>query len=768
MLNPIFLFQVPTEYQKPVKPFKQKFDCNVCKKRYAESRGVRVHYARLHATENANSIPFDANLHMVKHYECKTCLRLYGTFEHFLKHYKRQHQQKPRITPTLKFVDTNDVKIPVQNKLNKQKSRNDKSKSCLFCDIKSKTFEDWNEHMCKNHPESYSEGNYLCYYCQQKYSAVLALRHHVRRSHARFHYDIPEYKIFLAKLNQNSTYKCDKCPKQFASPWSLRSHLKTCSFDQDVGKSLKNLDNFKICKFCDVKSKTFEAWNKHMCEIHSESYSEKNILCYYCERRYSAVLTLRMHVRVVHSDQFEYQQFLVNLNESASYKCEKCERQCQSPWHLQYHLKNCSGNQDGLKKIVGNRDGLKKIVGKKLKVHGTYKSCKFCDIKLKTFDDWNEHLKENHPESHSEGNYQCYYCDKKTFATIIALEQHARRSHGDKIGYKQFVYTLLHNSRSYNCKNCQKQYLSPWSLKSHANNCRGKQPNKIPNISKIKNISKVKINFKIEDGIKIRSKFKSCKFCDVKLRTYEEWNEHMSQTHPESFSKGAYLCYYCDKIYTTILGLIIHARRSHATKLVYRNFLRTLSGSVKLYDCHKCQKEFASPWTLSTHINNCNEIQPKVTQHTEIQPEHTKTDSKLEHNVTKHTRDDSEIDLRDILKKFLCKFCGSKYQTKYSLARHLKEKHQGVSIVCKFCGLEYQTKYSLIRHMRNKHKCLSSEINAILNPAENLVKEITKNNCKVVLVKTENIETMQIETSNDLSNEISNANEKPSTSYVGL
>ncbi|XP_065161146.1 LOW QUALITY PROTEIN: zinc finger protein 569-like [Atheta coriaria] len=340
-----------------------------------------------------------------------------------------------------------------------------------------------------------------------------------------------------------------------------------------------------------------------------------------------------------------------NFNES--YLCCQCLGLINTIDHLEMKLQ---GLKDDLIKKYESSNGVKVKIDKKTKMKCNHKlKCKICKCSIGLKSVFTNHMRKHRLSK----RFLCDICGKR-FTNAKNFKIHIKNHSGD-------VKTKLISG--YSCSTCKKVFRTMSNLKEHVNYCSGNLPfkctkchKKFPSTTKLKNHIK----------LKHEKKFTSiCSICNIGFVQISDYKRHMiSHSTHKKFN-----CSQCDKSYKTLSNLNFHMK-FHAKKLPFlceictkgfmrKEYLESHMAShtgEKNFCCTMCDKKFVSQKNLDAHLkyhngginkkscNICGKVISKIA---------------LEDHLRTHSN----------LKEFKCDGCEERFNTKSSLQKHRKRKH---------------------------------------------------------------------------------------------
>ncbi|KAG5669516.1 hypothetical protein PVAND_017403 [Polypedilum vanderplanki] len=194
--------------------------------------------------------------------------------------------------------------------------------------------------------------------------------------------------------------------------------------------------------------------------------NEKHIFCNICEKKLSSKSKLTQHMKNLHPNEIT----------SKVYFCDQCDLKFIKKSSLVKHLKSKHQKEKEIK-FECDFDG--KIFDSKAKIyshmkacHRTIEKCNLCGKKVQLL---NQHMSQVHPME--DEKFQCQICRKK-FKNHSYLNVHLKthnKQHQCQLCGKKFPnltrlkeHQKIHeNQFAFRCVQCQKNFSSPSSLRTH-------------------------------------------------------------------------------------------------------------------------------------------------------------------------------------------------------------------------------------------------------------------------------------------------------------
>lgn len=441
--------------------------------------------------------------------------------------------------------------------------------------------------------------------------------------------------------------KCHHCFKVFATPASLKIHLKTCSAlttDGNIGLTVNqglivpdHLDHMHGDEndMLAAENNVMEAGSYsaempvgkcHCCgEDIDGAHENGEFSCHDCNKQFKLKSSLERHRRVIHA-------------EGDTYSCPECNARCPDKGTLARHMYTHTG----------------------LKPY----ECERCNIKFSRKYHLDRHVLQSGCDGNARPQYPCQVCGRM-FNRKDNLREHLR-AHAGQVKRK----------RTYTCEMCEKEFQGTTLLQIHMRTHTGEKPYACSYCPKVfPSSSAMKKHTRIHTG----EKPYECKECYAKFTAKETLNRHM-RTHT---GNKPHSCKYCGKTFIQLSQLRAHI------------FHHTGENG---YTCDICSKAFNRKTRLDLHVKYVHEG-AKPFECTECNKTFVRREDMARHTV-----------LHSGLKAHKCPICDKSFAMKSSLKIHLLTHTKEPPRSCDECGRAFIRQDCLLRHMRTKHRDMLEEI----------------------------------------------------------
>ena len=489
---------------------------------------------------------------------------------------------------------------------------------------------------------------------------------------------------------------CHKCTK-IVHPASISGHIKKCDgiLREGANKAPKrphaqknNIAEADIKHEEDGKVSVKEELIEDMDIDETDTKPGKLKQCYICA---SVVKNLTEHMRDVHP------------SKDQQVKCDQCDQVFKTKKYLKKHEKN---------------------------VHSSIEDevqCVHCGFVAKNKIYLSQHRCKTIPTTPKPKKPKIsVICDDcgKTLSSESSLGSH-KRQHCNPGGYT--------------CKECDLNYKSKTFYVQHMESLH---PDVKLDIEPLKESQK-------------RGKLRTCQECSMEFTTANTYYTHYKNTHgkvpPDYEGKEVKICYECGDTFASKFGLDKHLKNKHGQgaeipeaivcdkcdktfykKMIYVVHHRNAHGSmpegyedVKLLDCTKCPKGFASKGTLIAHIklkhterrtymcSHCDKtFSTPSGLHIHYKDKHDENAKSFRcpfegcEDRTFPTNGRLQTHIGNKHRKVACEHCEKEVSTPFSLKKHMFAAHGIVpkdSKKCLYCSMYFETDYAMNNHLKKKH-----------------------------------------------------------------
>ena len=246
--------------------------CDVCNKSFTTKEGVKKHYFSVHEDKVT---------------KCNICDKTFSKVHTYLNH-RNVHRKRTNSKVFQCKVCEKMFRSDDHLKIHEKRQHENEEITCSDCG-KSFSLQYFQDHVRNVHQKLKS---YKCHLCQNSFSQKSNLNSHVKL----FHLGI-------------KPHKCSICPSSFGGSGELKRHVSEIHFGIKRHK----------CNICRKGFKRKDGLVNH------EKYAHEKMLinCDICERSFSTILSLKMHVKLYHS---------VTKNT----KCKICDKSFENDHNLSY------------------------------------------------------------------------------------------------------------------------------------------------------------------------------------------------------------------------------------------------------------------------------------------------------------------------------------------------------------------------------------------------------------------------------------------------
>ncbi|XP_067635779.1 zinc finger protein 845-like [Eurosta solidaginis] len=860
-----------------VKPF----ECLICSRRYQAKKALAKHFRNKHeASAKINesegqifdmvepelmTVDKKSNPDTVKPFECLICSRRYQAKKALAKHFRIKHKST---------YDKLEGKIFKDN----EGSRNSRHENRLASRLKAK-------------------GKYICSFCPQEFVSETTVKNHEKKIHLHQRPDRKECPICHKKIDpthfkghirdvhpserkfvcdicgcsyKTSTYlkdhkalhldrkfPCTLCHRNFARTNDLKAHMRSHTGELPYacdlcgkGFAIKGHLNYHLQKHAGVKHKCKECGKEfnHIAQLRVHSYKHtgmpyKCTVCSYaCSKRdvksIFAIMQCRGCMQIVQNvtemssiisrdgkTLFDYFNECTQLNASKidtlpQVLCLKCSKYLKISYNFRIKAVRCdkklkelslqnvepapiesSTEQFVIEELEEYKidplsvyDSLEKNETETIKagidedlfcmMEGDVKtelsveilntseasedgltyppiwSCDICNMECPTIKDLKDHVIEFHMDnitctkcssvfeiprelylhdkfvhSISGATIHCPWCKHSTLIPKNELTDHLKANH---FRYLKYFHIINSQNVDSNLKNSENTIALDYELTKDQEDQKYECPICFKSFAKLESYDNHIKN--THEGITTTDMVEA-----VLLTGDENSNPDISKPFD---------CSICPKRFQSKKSLAKHIRNKHeaSPKINNNESEGQISDMVepelmmtgdensshdisKPFDCSICPKRFQSKKSLANHNRNKHEASPKINNN--------ESEGQISDMVEPELMNGDENSSPDISKPFDCSICPKRFQSKKSLAQHIRNKHEASPKInnnesegqisdmvepelmtggensnpdtvkpfeCLICSRRYQAKKALAKHFRNKHEA-SAKIN---------------------------------------------------------
>ena len=476
---------------------------------------------------------------------------------------------------------------------------------------------------------------------------------------------------------------------------------------------------YYCCPVCEERHQSQELFFQHAFETHPQS--KQYILPFKLKSEENETFLQGYEIKVeaieCEAEDLSLTQNDIDLDHSTAIESD-CEDNCED-------IFDNSDDQDAIEYHGDQNSGLDTKPSSQPNVlHDCFLS--ECSFQTKKVKDLILHLETSHQIVES---LTCKICNN-TFLSKWYLYDHLG------LHFKQ---------KSFNCDECDKEFLYTYAMKVHKRNVHSEnkvlKKERIPCI--IKDCISTALNMKdilihLEKvHQEVDSKAKSCLKCNKRIGGNSGILYYHMKRHYEDIE---FVCSQCGKSFTNPYSLKIHENYVHTeakwncdkcgVNLKTKESLQTHQASVHdkvRYHCDKCEKSFVSLYKLKKHVERfhegkiiekneqcdiCgNKFQDKSNLKRHVALVHDKVEAGMkcqQCDKTFTSKKGLSCHVRFVHQQernFTCKICNSSFHSGHYLKLHTAAVHDGIKqFKCDKCEKAFTNRFGLTRHEENFHQ----------------------------------------------------------------
>ena len=383
------------------------FECNKCNEYKTADKSTFIdHYKQ-------------CLLHSKNKFKCDICGKSFQILQKLTNHFKFVHNKNP------------DIK----------------------CDICSTTFY-FKSHFVIHNGVVHQLGTYTCEICKKFFAKEINLKFHTLKIHKTkdVKFSFTEYK------NNDSTFKCTICDKEFPVKSLLENHEKS-----------KHEYRYK-CQFCEISFSRKDYVTEHTLRVHEESKAPTE-KCSICDKEFSGHMAFKFHLKTHREkriacdtcgNKFTDNQGLKNHVQAVHEKlklfgCNFCKKKYSQSGSLHIHMKKAHGGKRDKKCPHCGEMFFKDLRRHIESVHLAPKQCQNCKkfVKLRRFQ---KHVKN------------CVDQDKVVIHEMTKLRKSKRLSGRKAKDFTKKTKILSKKKKllkQISCDICNQTFKAPNHLKLH-------------------------------------------------------------------------------------------------------------------------------------------------------------------------------------------------------------------------------------------------------------------------------------------------------------
>ncbi|CAH2062241.1 unnamed protein product, partial [Iphiclides podalirius] len=347
----------------------------------AEIEKLRANLNQIIANSNATPI----GCHSSGGYSCCFCAKQFITPTELKRHNVAAHEDVAG-TKYLKQKDAHKFNIKMDIT----------GLRCKLCDSEVDNLELLLEHLKHEHkrkvftdikmqliPFKFNDHSLTCYICRKTFPKFNTLRVHMNEHYSN--YKCPECGAGFvcqsmlhahAQIHKLGTFRCDFCPKVFATYRKKKSHEKGVHPPNELKSK---------CSYCDERFKHYRQKERHMAEAHESAFPPQR--CEACGKTFYTRSSLSIHVKRYH---------LVHR----PHKCPHCEKHFFSMVEVRLHLPTHTGQKNFKCDICHKAYSLRKTLTEHMRIHLNDRrhKCERCGQAFIQRATWRGHMRAKHGE----------------------------------------------------------------------------------------------------------------------------------------------------------------------------------------------------------------------------------------------------------------------------------------------------------------------------------------------------------------------------------
>ncbi len=391
----------------------------------------------------------------------------------------------------------------------------------------------------------------------------------------------------------------------------------------------------------------------------------KSYKCVHCQKSFSKLLPLALHIKMLHSSS--------SRKDSQENSCPGCRIIFSSMLQLQNHIKS---DHEGKGEANVNFD---------LKAGQVLCDLPGCKYQTNRVSNMTNHKRRSHmPENASPIKCEVEGCSYQT-GKIMNFKAHLRYAHKPK---------------QFQCQECGKSFFCNSNLQQHIQSAHSATKDKVCERCGAKfyaelSLKQHQINSK-SCAILARTDFNFvCSRCPEMppYDTLKKWTNHLKQAHQEfprdtvqELGAEIYECDKCDEVSISYTSMRAHKDKVHLGKVTKKKYPKPKE------PCIHCGKMVYKGKTMFEHVKSKHENDTPFK--CDQCPRAYATESYLRQHIN------------SVHRKLKCHVCGKEVCNKLWFKRHLAKDHGIIEegrVKCDFCPIVFDTDEAKTRHMMKHH-----------------------------------------------------------------